>query len=269
MRIKELRQEAGLTQAQLAEILHVKQNTISYWEQGKTSPDRDTLVKLADLFHVTLGYLEGLEEDRPNPLTIAVNLRYLMERDQRTSEDVCADLHFSTDDFEQWIQGKEIPDTESFERLQDYFYASPTFLVNEHDYFSDKNKTFHSYTIPELDFMQHRQILLERLENMYKNNPAVFNDGWLKFLQAATKKDITIKSEIYGTAMLIALNHKFITFEQAQAIVPYELVNLVNKNIDKLEDYEKLTWAGATWRHFQAVIEELQITFFPYDKKPD
>ena len=45
--IKRLRQQAGLTQEQLAEKLFVTRQTVSLWENGKTQPDIETLERIA------------------------------------------------------------------------------------------------------------------------------------------------------------------------------------------------------------------------------
>lgn len=56
-RIKRLRQEHDWTQAQLAEKLHVHQKQVSAYERGVNVPSTDILVKLAEIFDVTLDYL--------------------------------------------------------------------------------------------------------------------------------------------------------------------------------------------------------------------
>ena len=57
--IKSLRKEKGLTQVELATILHIDQTTISKWELGKALPDTTTLVVLAGYFDVSIDYLLG------------------------------------------------------------------------------------------------------------------------------------------------------------------------------------------------------------------
>lgn len=52
--IKRLRQQAGLTQDQLAEKLFVTRQTVSLWENGKTQPDVQTLERIAAVFQVDL-----------------------------------------------------------------------------------------------------------------------------------------------------------------------------------------------------------------------
>jgi transcriptional regulator with XRE-family HTH domain len=56
-RIKQLRQEKQWTQAELAEKVGIKQKQISAYERGINSPSTDVLIKLAEVFDVTLDYL--------------------------------------------------------------------------------------------------------------------------------------------------------------------------------------------------------------------
>lgn len=61
-RIKELREEKGLSQKALAKELSVTQTTISKWEQDIRNPDLLTIVELCKYFKVTADYLLGLED---------------------------------------------------------------------------------------------------------------------------------------------------------------------------------------------------------------
>ena len=56
-RIKLLRQERKWTQAELAEHLGIHQKQISAYERGVNLPSTDILIKLAEVFDVTLDYL--------------------------------------------------------------------------------------------------------------------------------------------------------------------------------------------------------------------
>lgn len=60
-RLKQQRQEANLTQKELADLLFVSRQTISSWEVGRTYPDLETLVKISELFATPLDDL--LKED--------------------------------------------------------------------------------------------------------------------------------------------------------------------------------------------------------------
>lgn len=52
-RIKELREKACFTQAELGEYLGVKRVTVAQWERGENKPRVDTLIKMSKLFKVT------------------------------------------------------------------------------------------------------------------------------------------------------------------------------------------------------------------------
>lgn len=57
IRIKQLREEKGWTLEYIATRVNVTNQTISNWEKGKTEPDIGSLIRLAELFQVTVDYL--------------------------------------------------------------------------------------------------------------------------------------------------------------------------------------------------------------------
>ena len=57
--IAEWRQDRGLTQKELGDILCVSSGTISNYENGVHLPDVDKVIALANYFHVTTDYLLG------------------------------------------------------------------------------------------------------------------------------------------------------------------------------------------------------------------
>lgn len=61
IRLKELRQEKGIGQIELAKNLEVSKGIISLWENGQREPNMYSLIKLAKFFNVTIDYLVGLE----------------------------------------------------------------------------------------------------------------------------------------------------------------------------------------------------------------
>ncbi len=56
-RIKELRAEKGLTQAQLAKQIGVSQKAIDYWERNVNEPKASYIVMLCDYFRISADYL--------------------------------------------------------------------------------------------------------------------------------------------------------------------------------------------------------------------
>ncbi len=62
--IKTLRNENNKLQVELAEYLNVKQTTYSKYELGKINIPVDVLIKLADLYDVSLDYIVGRKTDK-------------------------------------------------------------------------------------------------------------------------------------------------------------------------------------------------------------
>ncbi len=65
MRLKKLRNERGLSQAQLAELSGIPKGTLIQWEYGLRTPMLDAAVKLADALEITLDELAGREPPKP------------------------------------------------------------------------------------------------------------------------------------------------------------------------------------------------------------
>ncbi len=57
--IKELREQKGYSQEELAKLLDTKRSNIANWET-RGEPDYATLIKLASFFNVTVDYLLGM-----------------------------------------------------------------------------------------------------------------------------------------------------------------------------------------------------------------
>lgn len=67
-RIRDLRNDHGLTQEQVAKILNVKQNTYCQYEIGVVNYPLDVVIKLAEYYDVSVDYLVGLtDQSTPYP----------------------------------------------------------------------------------------------------------------------------------------------------------------------------------------------------------
>jgi len=60
--LKDLRNEKGLGQVELAKTLDLSKGIISLWENGLREPGMNSLILLAKFFGVTIDYLVGLEK---------------------------------------------------------------------------------------------------------------------------------------------------------------------------------------------------------------
>lgn len=90
-RIRELREQRGLTQSELARQLGITRSSVNAWEMGISIPSTQYVVELAHLFKVTTDYLlcvdaatinvSGLtEEDTNLLLRIVAHLRDINQR---------------------------------------------------------------------------------------------------------------------------------------------------------------------------------------------
>ena len=60
--LRKLREEKGMTQAELAKKLHVVRQTVSKWERELSAPDAGLLLRLAEALDVPASFLLGEEE---------------------------------------------------------------------------------------------------------------------------------------------------------------------------------------------------------------
>ncbi len=64
IRIKDLREDADLTQQEIAQYLHIKQNTYSQYENGHRQLPIEVLIALAKYYHTSTDYLLGLTDQK-------------------------------------------------------------------------------------------------------------------------------------------------------------------------------------------------------------
>lgn len=64
MRIKDLREDSDLTQKDIADYLHIKQNTYSQYENGHRQLPIEFLIALAKFYQTSTDYILGLTDER-------------------------------------------------------------------------------------------------------------------------------------------------------------------------------------------------------------
>lgn len=88
-RIRELRLRHGYSQQALGRLLGVSAVAVGKWEKGQTQPDIGTLMRLADLFGITLddlcGHVRAPVEQEPtsNIAVMTRAFRQLTEEEQQ------------------------------------------------------------------------------------------------------------------------------------------------------------------------------------------
>ncbi|HIR98844.1 MAG TPA: helix-turn-helix transcriptional regulator [Candidatus Coproplasma avistercoris] len=61
-RLKELREEKGLTQRELSRQTGIPRSSITFWEKALRVPSATAVITFAKFFGVTADYLLGLED---------------------------------------------------------------------------------------------------------------------------------------------------------------------------------------------------------------
>ena len=64
MRLKDLREDADITQTQIACYLNIKQNTYSQYENGQRQIPLEALERLAEFFQTSVDYILELTDQR-------------------------------------------------------------------------------------------------------------------------------------------------------------------------------------------------------------
>ncbi len=70
--LKELRTQRGLTQKDVAKLLHISRPTYTRYETGERKPDYETLKKLSEIFNVSTDYLIGVNHTDYNHYGIEI-----------------------------------------------------------------------------------------------------------------------------------------------------------------------------------------------------
>lgn len=63
-RIRDLREDADITQTELGNILNLLQRTYAYYESGQRTIPPEILIKLADYYETSVDYILGRVDER-------------------------------------------------------------------------------------------------------------------------------------------------------------------------------------------------------------
>lgn len=80
-RLKELRAEKEISQADLAKIINSSNSKVSMWEVGKRDPNSEDLITLSKYFNVSIDYLLGTSNIKNPYNDKVVNMKEETEED--------------------------------------------------------------------------------------------------------------------------------------------------------------------------------------------
>lgn len=104
-RLRQLRVETRLSQAQLGQKLGVSQQTVAGWEAGRTSPGRPMVARLVDVFGVTSDYLLGISDNRA---AVAADGSPVLDHAYLNMARMLRDEGVTTKDLEALLKAREV-----------------------------------------------------------------------------------------------------------------------------------------------------------------
>lgn len=126
--LKRLRKQNNMTQAYVASKLHVRQGAVSAWEVGRNKPDFDTMLKLAELYNVSIEELQGRQvlHYTSNTVLIPVLGRVTAGYASQAIEDATGEIAISKSMAE---QGDHVGLTVQGDSMEPEFHAGDTVIV--------------------------------------------------------------------------------------------------------------------------------------------
>ena len=132
-RLKELREEKGLTQTQLAKETNISQAGIAKWETGDRTPSMDQLIILANFFDCSIDYLVGRIDYQKIMKIFAERLK-LLQKDANLSAKQLGDiLGVSDSTIIRWENDEISPSIEYLPKLVKYFDYPAGYFVGTED----------------------------------------------------------------------------------------------------------------------------------------
>lgn len=129
--IRYLREQAGMSQEELARKMELSRSGISLWEAGIREPELSKIIKMTELFEVTLDELVLQELKPPTPLYV-LNIKFLREKNKMTQEDMADFLGYRGKQGYNAVEtGKAKMPVENLEKISDYFGVTMDQLVKK------------------------------------------------------------------------------------------------------------------------------------------
>lgn len=236
VRLKGLREAAGLTQSELAEKLGVSRGSISYYEKQERVPDIVFLQRASDFFRVGVSFLMGYSENQ-NP----------------TNEELGLFIDFSDEAIEKIQQldcGHLISmflENENFETLlsvADYFFQADFWRdrIPEIPYYGNENYDYFAFEVSRIFVKILSDLKLETTEYMYDH----FRDQY-------TKSDI---DKMHFLAEKVATANKIASAVEQEAQKKRDRgIELLNKEFELWKEDAQDSSTTRWQRIYQAVME--------------
>lgn len=159
-RLKKLRKEKGLTQADLAKVLNTNQSQYGKYENGKTNLSIENAKILAEYFGVSTPYLLGLDDDSATDESRKMTPFQSLVRDRGISlKEISEATGIGYSTVGNYNQGSRIPNAKNAQLLSEYFGVSIPYLLGyEENFTANKpNATISIELVKELSFISEKK----------------------------------------------------------------------------------------------------------------
>lgn len=180
-RLKKLRREKGLTQADLAKVLNTNQSQYGKYENGKTNLSLENAQILSEYFGVTLSYLLGLDDDsgtdgsrkmklsKLDPFEKTPNrIGELINSSDKSLKQISQEININYETLSAYKRQLRHPKKENAKILAEYFGVSIPYLLGyEENFTANKpNVTISIELVKELSFISEKKskLLQEYIE---------------------------------------------------------------------------------------------------------
>ncbi|MDE7209207.1 MAG: helix-turn-helix domain-containing protein [Clostridia bacterium] len=141
--IKHLRKDFNISQPQLAKETGLANSEISYWENGKRTPNAKAVIILSRYFQVTTDYLLKESEDNTpiyrtdyydtDMAVLSKRLKDLRIKNKLSQGALAKNVNLTQPAINHWELGKRTPNANAVVALSRYFDVTTDYLLGESD----------------------------------------------------------------------------------------------------------------------------------------
>ncbi|HEN4299209.1 TPA: transcriptional regulator [Streptococcus agalactiae] len=140
-KLREERKKRGYTQEEMAKLLAIGQSAYAKWENGRTEPTLDNIIKLANILDVTVDYLLGRSDNFSNTIVLSKNnmksfskrLKELRLEKNQTQQQLADELGVNRVNVTRWEKGNTEPSFSKLIELSKLLNTTPNYLVGVSD----------------------------------------------------------------------------------------------------------------------------------------
>lgn len=140
-KLREERKKRGYTQEEMAKLLAIGQSAYAKWENGRTEPTLDNIIKLANILDVTVDYLLGRSDNFSNTIVLSKNnmksfskrLKELRLEKNQTQQELADKIGINRGAYSNWENGKREPSFSKLIELSKLLNTTPNYLLGISD----------------------------------------------------------------------------------------------------------------------------------------